>query len=96
MSRIGTLHARIINTHDIEENWNKTIDFIPRAGELIVYDADDSFNYARFKLGDGITDVKSLPFMANVISNLTAEQLFATPADSDTIFLDAGNIRDYQ
>lgn len=48
--------------HDIEANWNKTINFIPLKGEIIIYDPDDNLDYSRFKIGDGVTDVKNLPF----------------------------------
>lgn len=48
--------------HDVEANWNKTINFIPLKGEIIIYDPDDNLDYSRFKIGDGVTDVKNLPF----------------------------------
>ena len=33
-------NTRIINKHDIAANWAKATNFIPKKGELIVYDAD--------------------------------------------------------
>ena len=33
-------------------------------GEIIVYDADDTYSYPRFKIGDGIHNVNELPFSA--------------------------------
>ena len=55
--------SRIIQKHDIETNWNKAANFIPMRGELIVYDPDENFSYARTKMGDGLTGVNDLPFI---------------------------------
>lgn len=57
-----TLKTRIVNKHDTEANWLKATTFIPKQGELIVYDIDDTHNYERFKIGDGSTLVSNLPF----------------------------------
>ena len=54
--------SRVINKHDIEANWNKAVNFIPKKGEFILYDIDENFNYERIKVGDGITPVINLPF----------------------------------
>lgn len=56
------LFGRIINKHDIEANWLKAVNFIPKKAELIVYDVDDTYSYERFKIGDGIHTVSELPF----------------------------------
>ena len=55
------LDTRIINKHDTEENWSKA-NFIPKQGELIIYDKDDNYDIERFKIGDGTTSVNNLPF----------------------------------
>lgn len=57
------LSSRIINKHDIEANWVKATNFIPKQGEIIVYDIDENYTYERFKIGDGITLVSNLPFI---------------------------------
>ena len=56
------IKSRIILKHDIEENWNKAESFIPKQGEIIIYDTDDNFTYSRMKIGDGVTNVINLPF----------------------------------
>lgn len=56
-------NTRIVHKHDTEVNWNKAINFIPKAGELVIYDPDENFNYARTKIGDGIKKVNDLPFI---------------------------------
>ena len=57
-----TLNTRIQQKHDIELNWNKAINFIPKIGEIIVYDIDENCTYERFKIGDGVKTVVELPF----------------------------------
>ena len=61
------LKARIIHTHDIEENWNKCVDFVPEKSEIIVYDIDDQHPYPRFKIGDGVTPVVNLKFSIDAV-----------------------------
>ena len=56
------IKSRLVHKHDTEENWLKATNFIPKAGELIVYDVDDKYTYPRFKIGDGINAVSNLPF----------------------------------
>lgn len=54
--------SRIVHKHDTAANWNKATNFIPKQGEIIVYDKDSIYSYERFKIGDGVTNVNSLPF----------------------------------
>lgn len=68
------LNARIVHKHDTEENWLKAINFIPRQGEIIVYDIDDNYDYERFKIGDGQTLVDDLPF-ANANDAITNSKI---------------------
>lgn len=58
-----TLNTRIQLKHDTAENWSKATNFIPKPGEMIIYDADVDYNYSRTKIGDGRTPVETLPFM---------------------------------
>ena len=71
------IKTRIVHKHDTEENWNNTVNFIPKNGELIIYDADANHQYKRMKIGDGVTNVKLLDFvndeLLNTISELTDE-----------------------
>ena len=79
------INTRVINKHDYEVNWIKATNFIPKRGELIIYDAefDDLGNtvalpagrtepifYARYKIGDGVTKVNSLPFASESTGEL--------------------------
>lgn len=71
-----TIKTRIIHKHATESNWAKAINFVPKQGELIIYDdryidsdgnevivADD----IRWKIGDGVTLVNDLRFANDVI-----------------------------
>ena len=55
-----------VQAHDTEANWNTATNFIPRRGQIIVYDADENYGFERFKIGDGITPVTNLPFSINI------------------------------
>lgn len=68
------IKSRIVHKHDVELNWNKATNFIPKQGELIVYDKDSNYDYERVKIGDGATNVINLPF---VISTLTNDEIDA-------------------
>ena len=69
-------NVRVINKHDTEANWLKATNFIPKQGELIVYDKDSTYNYERFKIGDGSTVVSSLPFAdANKVDKVDGKGL---------------------
>lgn len=61
------IKSRIVHKHDIETNWNKATSFIPKQGELIIYDIDENYSYERFKIGDGTTVVTDLPFTLDII-----------------------------
>lgn len=65
-----TFNARIVHKHDVEANWIKAVNFVPKQGEIIVYDIDSTHTYERFKIGDGKTLVSDLPFYANSWNDL--------------------------
>lgn len=56
------IDSRIQQKHDIEANWLKATNFTPKAGEIIIYDIDNSNSTPRIKIGDGNTTVNNLPF----------------------------------
>ena len=57
-----TLQTRIAMKHDTEANWSLAENFIPLAGEVIIYDADENHLTPRVKIGDGINVVSALKF----------------------------------
>lgn len=62
MSQLN-VNTRVIHKHDIEANWLLATNFTPLKGELIIYDKDENHDYERLKVGDGETNVNSLPFI---------------------------------
>lgn len=76
-----TLKTRIQHKHEPEANWLQATNFIPLAGELIIYDVDETHSKPRFKIGDGVrnpdtgkvegTNVNDLPFAANTLPIVT-------------------------
>lgn len=56
-------HIRIIQKHETEANWNKATKFIPKLGEVIIYDPDANHTTSRIKIGDSTTVVANLPFV---------------------------------
>lgn len=59
------LNARVITKHDKEENWNKATSFIPKLGELVVYETDGMYSTPRLKVGNGLDVIKKLPFITD-------------------------------
>lgn len=79
------LNIRLINKHDVEANWLKATNFIPKKAEIIVYDVDENYGYERFKIGDGETLVSELPFQSLPLTNDPNMQL-VTDADGNILW----------
>ena len=66
MANEKNINSRIQMKHDIEANWyaagTAANPFIPKAGEVIIYDPDDVYENVRTKVGDGSTPVHLLPW----------------------------------
>ena len=81
-----SIKSRIQLKNDTEENWNKAINFVPKKGELIIYNAESGENindkarlFPRLKVGDGITNVINLPFIdAGTINGEKLENFIPT------------------
>lgn len=70
-----TLNTRIQQKHDTAANWNKATGFIPKVGEVIVYDPDSNYEFPRIKVGDGTTNVIALPFVYEPITAADIEEI---------------------
>lgn len=99
------ISTRIIQKHDLEVNWLNAADFIPMQGELIIYDSEidadgsvlghpadrDPYDYARFKIGDGVTNVNELPFVldnhTHISSQITDVEWMATRVPTESTIL---------
>ena len=49
---------------DTEANWLKS-NIVPKRGEMVIYSVDENYEYARVKIGDGITNVNELSFITS-------------------------------
>ena len=65
------ISTRISLKHDVEANWKLATVFVPRAGEVIIYDKDDTHTGPRIKIGDGSLPVTKLPFLYSKAGNAT-------------------------
>lgn len=70
------LKSRLLQKHDTEANWNKAVNFVPKAGEIIVYDDV----YPKIKIGDGVKTVANL----NYASNMEVIDIDRIPEDYST------------
>ena len=68
-----TLNTRIQQKHDIEANWLKAVNFIPKVGEVIVYDIDETHTTPRMKIGDGVKNINELEFMGDFVPITNSE-----------------------
>lgn len=46
-------------------------------GEIIIYDIDDTHNYERIKIGDGVSVVTELPFYQEDVELITVDDIDA-------------------
>lgn len=65
----NTIKTRIQLKNDTEAHWDLAVNFIPRLGEIIIYNTDNTHPFFRFKVGDGTTTVANLPFASGYQAN---------------------------
>ena len=70
MATEKNINTRVILKHDTEANWNLATNFVPKKGELILYDPDTTYDYTRIKIGDGSLKVSALPFLFDRLHDL--------------------------
>lgn len=68
MANEKEIRVRQQQKHDIEANWKIAGErgFIPKPGEIIVYEADEDHLKPRIKIGNGIDNVNDLSFSSGV------------------------------
>jgi hypothetical protein len=83
------MKARVSQLCKTEAEWSRLPNFIPLKGETIIFSPDKQYNYARIKVGDGLTKLKDLPFfIESSINDFINNHL-------NNIIVDAGRITDY-
>lgn len=73
----NTIKTRIQMKNDTAENWDKATGFIPKAGEIIIYNVDADHTEPRLKVGDGATAVTVLPFTEPEITEEEIDALWS-------------------
>ena len=68
------MKTRVVQKHDTEENWNKATNFIPKKGEVIIYDPDSIHLYSRQKVGDGTKNINELPFLGATVETADSSE----------------------
>lgn len=63
MPNENIINSRIQLKNDTQANWDKATDFIPKKGEVVIYNADEKHTKPRSKVGDGFTPLNKLPFV---------------------------------
>ena len=86
----STVNARIQLKHDTTANWNKTTGFVPKAGEVIIYDDYEVKSYTvteygqtvektalipNIKIGTGNAYVQDLPFVDEKTREMLLEHI---------------------
>ena len=84
--------------HKTSDEWVAETTFVPEEGQIIVYDKDNTHDYARLKIGDGSTLVSQLPFIdagtvngrtiLQVINRYETWQDFPAVGSSDAFYFD--------
>ena len=79
MLKNGTINGRIIQKHDTEDSWKLAKYFMPKKGEIIIYDMYDKngnkvASRVRHKIGDGIHYVNDLPFIDTTYISIVDNQ----------------------
>lgn len=85
------INARFQQKHDIEANWivAGNNNFVPKSGEIIVYDPDVFCDYSRIKIGDGESNINDLKFVDAAVQEQIAQIDFKK---ADVIQTKAGSI----
>lgn len=86
MAAEKNITSRIQQKHDTAANWAKATTFIPKKGEIVIYDAEYNTSgvqtqAVRFKIGDGSRTINNLPFVLidpDNLAKLDAENTFTT------------------
>ena len=105
----NTIKTRIQLKSDTEANWNKagpkegSAGFVPLPGELIVYTPDATHPFSRLKVGDGQTNIVSLPFIDSGTLNGNETEIvkidaftnFPSPGSKDKLYVDLSTNKIY-
>ena len=88
----ATINTRIQIKHDITENWNNAIGFIPLPGEVIVYDDYEIKTYTVEEYGETVTKTALIPNIKIGTGNAYVQDLaFVDEKTRDTLIAHINN-----
>lgn len=69
------LNTRMQQKHGSQSDWEKATNFIPKQGEIIVYDADATCQFPRIKIGNASSTVGALEFLYEPVTTADIEEI---------------------
>lgn len=90
----STINARIQLKHDTTENWNKATSFIPKAGEVIIYDDYEIKRYTVEEYGETIEKTVFIPNIKIGTGNAYVQDLAFVDEETRNILLEHINNQD--
>lgn len=84
------MKARVSNLHKQEAAWRQFSNWVPNAGEIVVYDPDERYTYSRLKIGDGVHTLQELEFLIDkaALALIQKQHYFE--------IIDSGRVTDYK
>ena len=84
----STINTRIQLKHDTTENWNNAVGFIPKPGEVIIYDDYEIKNYTIEEYGEIIEKTVFIPNIKIGTGNAYVQDLAFVDEETRKILLD--------
>lgn len=80
------MKARVSQLNKTEQEWKAFSEWVPLAGEIVVYNPDTVHKYARIKIGDGKRTLPDLEFtVLAAAEDLLVERQFSEVIDGGRI-----------
>lgn len=86
-----TYNVKSIPFHGTEEEWNSS-GYIPKAGEIIIYDTDADHIDIRLKVGDGATSAAGLDFYGYILPIASESSIGGIKGGGDVTINSSGEI----
>lgn len=81
-------NIKAIPFHGTAAEWENN-NYIPKDGEIIIYDIDENYNYKRIKIGNGTDIVSVLPFLdEDIASRLLALEIWSQELEEKIAYID--------
>jgi hypothetical protein len=81
-------NIKAIPFHGTAAEWENS-NYIPKDGEIIIYDVDENYNYKRIKVGNGSDIVSVLPFLdEDIASRILALETWSQEIEEKVAYID--------